>query len=54
MIINKMKGFFGNLLSFVSVTIILIPFCIAEDILGCGGFIKSHTDIDFTQIRVKL
>ncbi|KAJ8672759.1 hypothetical protein QAD02_004019 [Eretmocerus hayati] len=26
----------------------------SEDILGCGGFIESHADIDFSQISVKL
>ncbi|XP_012218077.1 BOS complex subunit NOMO3 isoform X2 [Linepithema humile] len=27
---------------------------IAQDILGCGGFLKSHADIDFTKVHVKL
>lgn len=26
----------------------------ADDILGCGGFIKSHADIDFSKVEVKL
>ncbi|KAL0132278.1 hypothetical protein PUN28_000219 [Cardiocondyla obscurior] len=26
----------------------------AQDILGCGGFLKSHADIDFTKVHVKL
>lgn len=26
----------------------------AQDILGCGGFLKSHADIDFTKVHVRL
>lgn len=26
----------------------------ADDILGCGGFIKSHADIDFSKVEVEL
>lgn len=26
----------------------------ANDVLGCGGFIKSHVPIDFSKIEVKL
>lgn len=29
-------------------------FCHTEDILGCGGFIKSDIDINFSQVEVKL
>lgn len=25
-----------------------------NEILGCGGFIKSHAEIDFSKIEVKL
>ncbi|XP_033218946.1 nodal modulator 2 isoform X2 [Belonocnema kinseyi] len=32
----------------------LSPIYTTEDILGCGGFVKSHADIDFTKIRVIL
>nr|XP_003706916.1 PREDICTED: nodal modulator 3 isoform X2 [Megachile rotundata] len=32
----------------------LIAYCNAEDILGCGGFLKSHTDIDFAKVLIKL
>ncbi|XP_012258084.2 nodal modulator 3 [Athalia rosae] len=27
---------------------------VAEDILGCGGFVKSHADIDFAKVHIKL
>lgn len=27
---------------------------LASDVLGCGGFIKSHAPIDFAKIEVKL
>uniref|UniRef100_A0A034WVQ7 Nodal modulator 1 n=8 Tax=Bactrocera TaxID=47832 RepID=A0A034WVQ7_BACDO len=26
----------------------------ADDVLGCGGFIKSHAEIDFSKVEVKL
>ncbi|KAG5329392.1 NOMO3 protein, partial [Acromyrmex charruanus] len=32
----------------------LIASSITQDILGCGGFLKSHTDIDFRKVHVKL
>ncbi|EFN79110.1 nodal modulator 3 isoform X2 [Harpegnathos saltator] len=32
----------------------LLTSCVAQDILGCGGFLKSHADIDFTKVYVKL
>ena len=25
-----------------------------QEVLGCGGFIKSHADIDFSKVEVKL
>lgn len=25
-----------------------------NEILGCGGFIKSHAEIDFSKIEIKL
>jgi hypothetical protein len=38
--------------------LLIIPltfkFCHAEDILGCGGFVKSDIDINFSQVEVKL
>lgn len=33
---------------------ILITYSNAEDILGCGGFLKSHADIDFSKVQIKL
>lgn len=34
----------------------LLTKCVANanEILGCGGFIKSHADIDFSKVEVKL
>ncbi|XP_029039674.2 nodal modulator 3 [Osmia bicornis bicornis] len=32
----------------------LIAYCSAEDILGCGGFLKSHAEIDFSKVQIKL
>ncbi|XP_012278866.1 nodal modulator 3 isoform X2 [Orussus abietinus] len=45
------RGFAAIL--FINV-ITLLKISIAEDILGCGGFVKSHTDIDFSKVHVKL
>ncbi|OXU24420.1 hypothetical protein TSAR_002763 [Trichomalopsis sarcophagae] len=33
---------------------LLVQLCSSDEILGCGGFVKSHADIDFSQITVKL
>lgn len=33
---------------------LLLTSSIAQDILGCGGFLKSHADIDFTKVHVRL
>ncbi|TGZ54225.1 Nodal modulator 2 [Temnothorax longispinosus] len=32
----------------------LVAGALAQDILGCGGFLKSHADIDFTKVHVRL
>ncbi|PNF29184.1 Nodal modulator 1 [Cryptotermes secundus] len=40
------------LLFFIALTCLI--FCDAEDILGCGGFVKSDIDINFSQVEVKL
>jgi hypothetical protein len=36
------------------IQLIYVVFCDAEDILGCGGFVKSDIDINFSQVEVKL
>lgn len=33
---------------------ILLAYCNTEDILGCGGFLKSHADIDFAKVQINL
>ncbi|KAL6255181.1 hypothetical protein P5V15_013514 [Pogonomyrmex californicus] len=33
---------------------VLVATSVAQDILGCGGFLKSHADIDFTKVHVRL
>lgn len=33
---------------------IIISSVSSEEILGCGGFINSHADIDFSKVEVKL
>lgn len=32
----------------------LIVLAKASEVLGCGGFIKSHVPIDFSKVEVKL
>lgn len=34
--------------------IIISDYCQAKDVLGCGGFVKSHVDIDFSKVQIKL
>jgi hypothetical protein len=41
-------------LYFFTYLAILLSNSIAQDILGCGGFLKSHADIDFTKVHVRL
>lgn len=44
---NKIKFIlfiFANAISFIT----------ANDVLGCGGFLKSHVQIDFSKVIVKL
>lgn len=49
-----------NMLRFRSypIAVILIAFNFlitrADEILGCGGFVKSHADIDFSKVEVEL
>ncbi|XP_043257934.1 uncharacterized protein LOC122400490 [Colletes gigas] len=44
-----------RLISFCLVHLyILISYCNAEDILGCGGFLQSHADIDFAKVQINL
>jgi hypothetical protein len=33
---------------------VFVTVCNTEDILGCGGFVKSDIDINFSQVEVKL
>ncbi|XP_072764167.1 BOS complex subunit NOMO3 isoform X2 [Anoplolepis gracilipes] len=49
MILNWQKIIF-----FFAYLATLSPISIAQDILGCGGFLKSHANIDFTKVHVKL
>lgn len=32
----------------------ILYYSAADDVLGCGGFIKSHAEIDFSKVEVKL
>ncbi|KAJ9574412.1 hypothetical protein L9F63_025943, partial [Diploptera punctata] len=38
----------------LSLVLHFVHFCEAEDILGCGGFVKSDIDINFSRVEVKL
>lgn len=48
-----------NLINLIfAISLIYFPAIIvtvqSEEILGCGGFIKSHAEIDFSKVEVKL
>ncbi|XP_067633039.1 BOS complex subunit NOMO1 [Eurosta solidaginis] len=32
----------------------ILHYCDANEVLGCGGFIKSHAEIDFSKVEIKL
>lgn len=43
----------------ISVVLLIKLFILIEnvqlnEVIGCGGFIKSHADIDFSKVEVKL
>lgn len=40
----------------IAIVLIAFNFLVtrADEILGCGGFVKSHADIDFSKVEVKL
>jgi hypothetical protein len=38
----------------VLICLAFISVCDTEDILGCGGFVKSDIDINFSRVEVKL
>lgn len=39
---------------FIIVLFTIVSICVSEEILGCGGFIKSHANIDYSKVQVKL
>lgn len=44
-------------MNLILINIILSVFNVyvnAQDILGCGGFVKSHISMDFSKVEVKL
>lgn len=44
----------GRNFIFLTCLATIVANSIAQDILGCGGFLKSHADIDFTKVHVRL
>lgn len=48
---NLINLIFGFLSIYLSTSIHYVH---SEEILGCGGFIKSHAEIDFSKVEVKL
>lgn len=36
------------------ILIIYLAKCNANDILGCGGFVKSHVSLDYSKIEIAL
>lgn len=41
-------------LFFPIILLIISSKCRANDILGCGGFVKSHVNLDFSKIEIEL
>lgn len=55
--ISFVKMRFGDgrhLVKILTIIFYLICRIQCNDILGCGGFIKSHADIDFSRVEIKL
>lgn len=51
----KMRfGYGTHLAQILTIYFYLICQIDCNDILGCGGFIKSHADIDFSRVEIKL
>ncbi|KAI5632132.1 carboxypeptidase regulatory-like domain-containing protein [Phthorimaea operculella] len=39
---------------FLFILAVIVPKCHGNDILGCGGFVKSHVSLDFSKIEIGL
>lgn len=39
---------------FILFLALLVTKCSGNDILGCGGFVKSHVSLDFSKIEIGL
>ncbi|KAH8394787.1 hypothetical protein KR222_006026 [Zaprionus bogoriensis] len=48
------RQFSGFLLILISINIIGQINAQANEVIGCGGFIKSHAEIDFSKVEIKL
>lgn len=44
----------NKLLFCIILFIDVIYYVTCNDVLGCGGFLKSHVQIDFSKVEVKL
>lgn len=51
-----MSRFFNLKTTFLPLVLLINLFSrvIANEILGCGGFVKSHADIDFSKVEIEL
>lgn len=45
---------YTNLLFLNIIILFITAKCAANDILGCGGFVKSHVKLDFSEIEIGL
>lgn len=45
---------YGPIISVIISLNLLADFVLCDEITGCGGFIKSHADIDFSKVEVEL
>lgn len=48
------RQFSGFLLILILINIIGQINSQANEVIGCGGFIKSHAEIDFSKVEIKL
>ncbi|XP_063993834.1 BOS complex subunit NOMO3 [Diachasmimorpha longicaudata] len=45
---------YSSFIIFIAAVLSVIQGLVAEEILGCGGFIKSHASIDYSKVHIKL
>lgn len=49
-----MRGIWNIFIVLLIKLLFLIEIVQLNEVIGCGGFIKSHADIDFSKVEIKL